>query len=114
MIFTVGNKEVYDKAIAEMEANGERLIKAGLSAIGKRRTAGGACWRTQGEAELWLEQERAKPEGERFPGVESLAVYGLEAEWDRDTMFMGAEPFARLIVNRPVVKLPEEPSTCSA
>lgn len=100
MIFTIGDKASYDKGIAEKEAAGERLYKLGLCAVGANRTRGGAAFKTAEEAQAWIDANKAER-----PEAAGYAVYGLEADWERDTIQYEGEPYARLIINRPIVKL---------
>lgn len=104
MIYTVGDKASYDKGIAEKEAAGERLFKLGMCQVGANKTRGGAAFKSVEEAQAWIDSNKAER-----PEAASYAVYGLEAEWERDTLQYDGEPFARLIINRPLVKLPEKP-----
>ena len=98
MIYTVSNREETEKKLAEREAVGERVWKEGVSS----RSRGGAVWQTREEAEAWL-ASRSEAEKEQ---AAALAIYGLDAVWDRDTSQYKGEDFHRLIIARPIVRLP--------
>lgn len=116
MIYTVANREETEKKLEEKAASNERVFKQGLSAIGRNRSPGGAVWRTIEDVKAWLAQRRAKIQDEinRKPGewpgkadleeLDKLGIFGVEADWDRDCVERD-EPFRRLIISRPIVKL---------
>lgn len=94
MIYTVGVKEDYDRGIADKAAAGQRLQKRGMGQIDGVMYRGGM---------VWVGREAA---AQYAAGVtdQVLAVYGVEADWDRDTMDYG-EGYRRLVVDRPLVRL---------
>ncbi len=70
MIYTVGSKQAY---LREYLKNG-RVVKAGR----KRGTPGGCAFRTREDAERHLDELRLQ-------GHKDYQVFGLLADWDRDT-----------------------------
>lgn len=119
MIFTIANGEQTDKLFAERAGTGQRVFKEGLSS----RSRGGPVWATVAEAQAWLTAEREQVRfkyqrmstvdlaveggglGRALAELEKLAVYGVEADWDKDCMDFEGEQFRRLIVTRPMVQL---------
>ena len=124
MIYTVGNKKEYDSGIAEKAAKGERFLKDGVSARGRQKSLGGAVWATKEGAEAWrlgehtkhllASRDKEKTDEERklaeehMRAISGLTIYGIEGEWERDTMQHDGESFARLVIPRPLVRLDAE------
>jgi len=63
MLYTLGNKKVYDKYI-EMDSEAAKAV-------------GGSVWKTKKDIEKYLE---------KFPNP-GFDVYGVKANWERDTKF---------------------------
>lgn len=102
MLYTVGNKEQCDKDLAAKEAAGGRLFKVGMTG----NSRGGIVWQTPEEAAAWLAEAAKAPANEGLDFA-SLAIYGVEADWARDVVSYEGEAYGRLVVSRPMVKLPE-------
>lgn len=98
VIYTVGNKAEYEKGIADKAAKGERLLKRGPFQNGRERYRGGAVWQDAAGAQTFVSEH---PD-------DGLAVFGVEAKWERDTIQYDGESFRRLIIDRALVKLQEE------
>ena len=96
MIYTVGNREECERDMAVKEAEGKRLYKRGPFQNGHERYRGGAVWHGRDGAQAFVDAH---------PG-DGLAVFGVEADWERETVQYGDEPFRRLVINRPLVRLP--------
>lgn len=103
MIYTVAHAQETEKKLTERAAEGKRVLKDGISS----HSRGGIVWQTLGEAQLWLAgkvQEYAEGTGERAE-LNSLQIYGVEADWERDTYQYKDEPHRRLFIARPVCRL---------
>ena len=96
MIYTVGNGEEYEKGIAEKEAKGERLLKRGPFQDGHEKYRGGAVWETREGAQAFVDAHLE----------DGLAVFGVEADWGRHTFQYDGEEFQRLLVDKPLTRLP--------
>lgn len=81
MIYTLGHKVSYDAGLEEMKARGRPLLKVGRGMHKGVPYEGGSVWRTREDAEAYM-QERA----EGGNPLEGFAVYGLEADWRKDTV----------------------------
>lgn len=101
MLYTVGNRVEYEKGIAERAAAGTRLLKFGMGQRDGQMYRGGAVWDQIDGARAFVAQH---PD-------DGLGVFGVEADWDRDTLQYDEETFRRLIVARPLVKLSGEDIT---
>lgn len=88
MIYTVGLVTEY-----------EPRLSAG-NATKKGRTDsydGGMVWRTAGEAQTYLLINDT---------TGARAVYGVEADWEDDTVQNPGEPYRRLTRDAPLIRLP--------
>lgn len=83
MIFTIGNTDSYLKALADDPE---------LKKIGKRDQLlpqfphgypGGTVWRTQEEAQAYIDAALHRDHPDWDPA--KFSVFGLEADWERDT-----------------------------
>jgi len=116
MIYTIGNKEEYERGIAEKASAGDRLMKRGMGQIGRERYRGGAVWATALEAAMWIsgqiQKEASRAElgadlaDEALRQTRALGVFGVEADWERDCVQYDGEPFRRLIIDRPLAPVP--------
>ena len=95
MLYTVGKRDEIEADMAAREAEGKRLYKEGMGAKMGGMYRGGICWVTQAAAQAFVD---AHPN-------DGLAVYGLEAEL-KHTMQYPEEEFMRLLVNKPIARLP--------
>jgi hypothetical protein len=83
MIYTIGHKETYLKHHEQLTKLGTPMLKA----------VGGSVWKTIGAA-----QRRAR---------EGYAVFGVEAKWDTDTQPNDKGEWNDLLIDAPIVILPE-------
>jgi hypothetical protein len=99
MIYTLGNRENYDQGFREKEAAGERLLKEGRN----WPNPGGAVWATLKDASEYLIARQ------RQGRLLDYGVFGVEAEWGKDTEqaseFGTALPWHNLLVDAPLVRL---------
>ncbi len=91
MIYTIGYAEHYEKQFKESEAQGKPLIKIGRTIDYN----GGSVWRTREEAQSYLDGR----------GMHEYSVYGVLADWDRDTEGNKYHSFNNLLVNSELVKI---------
>lgn len=95
MIYTIGNKENYLKAIAEQGT----IFKVGKTDDWQGQSyAGGCCFETYDEAKQFA-QEWTKELGREF------AVFGLDADWEKDTEAGAIKPYHFLLVDTPIIVL---------
>lgn len=86
MIYTIGNKTSYDAALADESQT--PVLKVGV----RDDYPGGIVFRTEKEA--------------RENCLEGYDVYGLEADWDRDTYWSTCDGgYRALRIDRPVRSL---------
>lgn len=98
MIYTVANREETERKLTERAAEGLPVLKDGVSS----RSRGGAVWETREAAEAWL----GSHEGAEKEQATLLAIYGVEADWERHTSQYPGEVFRRLVIARSIVRLP--------
>jgi hypothetical protein len=86
MIYTVGQTDIYE----EVWSRGVNPGKKGKS----EDCIGGSVWKTREEAQAYLD---------KHPNLE-YSIYGVDADWDKDT-----EPSERewhnLLIDSPLVRL---------
>ncbi len=93
MIYTVGLIEEYEKRIDDGTA-----IKLGRGKDGFGKPyAGGWVWKTPEDARRYLFERNS---------LSSRRVYGVIADWDRDTYIVPGAPTRCLKVNAKIVRLP--------
>lgn len=85
MIYTVGHRESYERYLREQ---GPQCFKRGT----RPDYPGGSVWRTREEA------ERRAPEG--------YAVYGIDADWEKDTIPSAIGPWHDLVRDARIVRVP--------
>lgn len=83
LIYTVGRRDIY-----------ESYLDADLSAA---KAKGGSVWRTREEAQSYLEATRQS----------DYSVFGVVADWNRDTEFVLRAKWRALTKNAYLVRLPE-------
>ena len=96
MTFTIGYSYSYEKGFERAEKNGIPLMKVGT----REDYDGGCVWKTEEEARKYLK--------ENWPRLDGYNVYGVLADWERDTAKLEGEPFSRLLVDSELVKLEDE------
>ncbi|MFL5260412.1 MAG: hypothetical protein ACJ8AS_11715 [Hyphomicrobiales bacterium] len=93
MIYTFGLKKKYDAILA---ADPHSFYKRGKSNPLGKPDRGGGVWKTPEDVRAYL----------RSKGWEDIRdVYGVDADWDRDTYQDPETPFRRLLRSARVVKL---------
>jgi hypothetical protein len=86
MIYTIGHRPSYEQGLTEMP---------NIRKLGRREGyPGGSVWKTYEEA---FEHAKTAPD---------YAVYGVLADWEKDTAPSGA-PWHDLLFDRQIVKLKE-------
>lgn len=96
MIYTLGYRPSYEEGLAKSEAAGEPLKKVGRYSDYQ----GGSVWKTCKEVEAHLKANTHR--------LEDYAVYGVDADWERDTAPNPLNPFHDLLVDAPLVRLEAE------
>lgn len=91
MLYTVGLVAKYEKAI---DAGG--AMKLGQRNEGGRAMHGGWVWKSREEAQAYIDAQLS---------VARRAVYGVEADWERDTYEAPGEPTRCLLRDAPIVRL---------
>lgn len=79
----MGTKKTYDAGLAAMARHGKPLLKAGRGEIDGRQHEGGSVWETRAEVQAYIDGSEVDPERMTLRGY---AVYGVEADWKRDTV----------------------------
>lgn len=91
MIYTIGFKKTYSFGLSKATKD-KPFRKLGrtdnLNGTGEYY-GGGSVWKTKEEAEAYLRSHRKRMAG--------YGVYGVLANWDKDTEQLPGEPFRRLI-----------------
>lgn len=98
MIYTIGTTENYERGIDEQAAKGQPLMKVGKHSEHGAAYPGGSCWKTKEDAEQYIREH----------GIgDTFSVYGLDADWERDTEPAGEEgaSWRSLLRDAPVVSL---------
>jgi len=90
LIFTIGYREHYDKYFRDSIPEDKVPVKLGRGG----GYQGGCVWRTSEEAQKYLDDRN----------MHDYSVYGVEADWDKDTEPSNA-PFNNLIRNAILVEL---------
>lgn len=94
MIYTVGLTHIYE---AKLDVGS--LQKAGRRrGEGARDYPGGWVWRTPAEAHAYLVQRGSE---------EIRSVYGVDADWERDTEPAPGQPFNLLLRDAMVTRIPK-------
>jgi len=83
MIYTIGKKDLYLECYHEHVKRGAVLLKA----------SGGSVWKTAREA--------------RSHAREGYAVFGVDADWDKETLSNPSGDWHDLTVNAPIIILGE-------
>jgi len=96
MIYTLGHRPSYEEGLTKSEAAGKPFKKVGR----KEDYQGGSVWRTREGVEAYLKANAHR--------LHDYAVYGVEADWERDTAPNPEHPFHDLLVDAPLVRL-EQP-----
>jgi len=91
IIFTIGYREAYQKLFRESREQDKLPVKLGRGG----GYQGGSVWRTSAEAQKYLD--------DRY--MHDYSVYGVEADWDKDTVPNPYAPFNNLIRNATLVEL---------
>lgn len=90
MIFTMGHKESYDSGIA---MHGAAFLKLGKTDDYKGAPyPGGAAFKTYADAQAYASAYHP-----------TWAVYGVLADWDKDTEQLPGEPYRRLLRTAQIV-----------
>jgi hypothetical protein len=95
MIYTVGNKENYFKAIA---------VQGTIFKVGKTDDwlgelyVGGCCFKTYEDAQIQADAWTKELNRE-------FAVYGLDADWDTQTEQNEKESYHSLLIDAPIIVL---------
>jgi hypothetical protein len=98
MIYGIGKRARYDAKLAGPKPIfklGKGTDKSGLP------YPGGSVWRTEAEARQFIA---------KMALTETRAVYGIEADWGRDTEQLPGEPFRRLLRHARIVRI-DNPET---
>lgn len=83
VIYTLGTKKTYDAALDIKAAEGKPLLKVGRGTVKGVPYEGGSVWETRAEVQAYIDGSEADPERMTLRGY---AVYGVEADWKRDTV----------------------------
>ena len=92
MIFTLGRKLVYETALADK--NNPNPMKAGKS----EDYEGGEVWKTVVQAQRYAAHKK----------LNGFAVYGVLADWDKDTVPSKEGSYHCLIKDAEFVRVPDE------
>jgi len=84
VVFTVGDRESYERGIDEL---GEAFKKMGKCMLEGAPFEGGSVWQTRVDAVEYLAKRKSL----------THEVYELDANWDADTEQLPGEPFRRLL-----------------
>ena len=104
IIYCIGYTPAYRKDIRELTARGETPVK-----IGKRDDLngefypGGSVWRTRQDAQHWL--ETLGPQWDPPRTAENFSVFGVDADWEKDTEPDPEHPFHNLLKDSPLIDL---------
>lgn len=79
----MGTKKTYDAALDIKAAEGKPLLKVGRGTVKGVPYEGGSVWETRAEVQAYIDGSEADPERMTLRGY---AVYGVEADWKRDTV----------------------------
>jgi hypothetical protein len=93
MIYCIGHRERYDASLTR----GRSTRSAAGSGTGPSSRAARSGRRTPTRGPSWPDGNRATRE-----------VYGVDADWDSDTLQFRDEPFRRLVKTAAVIRLPRE------
>lgn len=88
MIFTIGHKKSYD---AGLQNNGDKFKKLGQQAD----YLGGSVWKTKKEVVSYLQNNQ--------PRLAKYDVYGVLADFEKDTIQIPTEPFRKLLKTSQIV-----------
>jgi hypothetical protein len=92
MIYCIGRRDRYDAALEKGPFH-----KVGRGLHNGIWQEGGSVWRTAEEARAFILGN----------GIEATReVYGVEADWETDTLQLRDEPYRRLLKTAPIVGLP--------
>ena len=92
MIFTIGRKLAYDVALDDPTE--EHPMKLGRS----ENYVGGSVWKTVLQAQRYAAHKKLK----------GFAVYGVLADWDKDTEKSKDGPYHDLLTDSEFVRVPDE------
>lgn len=94
MIYCIGHRERYDAGLAKGP-----FYKLGRGLRNGTFEPGGSVWQTEAEARTFIARTGIGATRE---------VYGVEADWDSDTLQLRDEPFRRLVKTAAVIRLPRQ------
>jgi len=104
MIYCIGYTDGYRKHIRDMKARGETPIKVGKTDnLNGEPYPGGSVWRTREEAQHWL--ETLGPLWREPRTTDQFSVFGVDADWEKDTEPDPVDPFHNLLKNSPLIDL---------
>lgn len=117
MIYTLGHRASYLEGIEQRRAAGGSLLKVGRSVQdGRTVHDGGSVWETREDAQAYLDSWRARWDAHvagsgPYVGASDpheFSVFGVEADWRRDTYApKGSEGWRALKEDAVVVVLEE-------
>lgn len=104
MIYCIGHTRGYRKHIRDLAARGETPVKIGKrDDIDGEPYPGGSVWRTRKDAQHWPETLGPQWDPPRMP--EAFSVFGVDADWERDTEPDSEHPFHNLLKDSPLIDL---------
>lgn len=99
MIYTLGRTTDYEQCFRDMETTGRRPAKVGRFMNATEGYCGGSVWQTPEEVQRHIDSKPATLDG--------YSVYGVEADWTRDTTASQNGPWHDLLINAPLYRLSE-------
>jgi len=98
MIYTIGHTELYEQSFEGKKLTSEPLMKLGKTDnYNGQPYEGGCCFRTVEDAQAYIKRH----------GYDRYSVYGILADWDKDTEYVEGREYNSLLINAQLVRISE-------